>query len=109
MVVFHVSPKKNLNSIQFKGLIPKIGPRAKLLGESNKSIYLFPSKEDVDNALMNWLGDELEDEDVIIMAIDLSGIDYQIEGYEIILTEAIDPSRIIKIMDEEAWIDYTRP
>ena len=58
---------------------------------------------------MNWLGDELEDKDIIIMAIDLSGIDYQIEGYEIILTEAIDPSRIMKIMDEEAWIDYTRP
>ena len=109
MVAFHVSPKKHLNSIQSKGLIPKIGPRAKLLGESNKSIYLFPSKDDVDTALMNWLGDELDDEDIIIMVIDLAGIDYQIEGYEIILTEVIDPSRIMKIMDEEAWIDYTRP
>ena len=53
---YHVTPARNLPSIQEKGLLPTIGERSLALGEGQEAVYLFPSREDVDNALSNWLG-----------------------------------------------------
>lgn len=69
---FHVTPMKNLEDILQSGLQPQIGERSKQCGEETKAIYLFHSLEDVDNALLNWLGECFpEDIDLAILQIDV--------------------------------------
>lgn len=43
------------------GLVPQIGERSDAQGEETPAIYLFPTKDDMDNALSNWLGEWFED------------------------------------------------
>lgn len=68
-----------------------------MLGELKDAIYLFPSIEDVENALSNWLGELFEDEEVlVVLEINITELDIvQSEaGYEILCFETIVPSRI---------------
>ena len=42
------------------------------MGETQNAIYLFPSFEEMNNALSNWLGDLFEEtEDLMILQIDV--------------------------------------
>lgn len=59
---YHVTPADNLDSIMRVGLRPSIGHRAISCGEDTPQVYLFGHRKDVDNALMNWLGDEFDDD-----------------------------------------------
>ena len=62
---FHVSSKENLYSILENGLIASIGERI-------EAVFLFPNKEEMDNALYNWLGEQFDDsEELVIFQIDL--------------------------------------
>lgn len=73
---YHVTTKANLNSIQKTGLTPAIGDRSADLGEDTNRIYLFDSKESVNDALGNWLGEEFdEDEELILISVNASNID----------------------------------
>lgn len=68
-----------------------------MLGELKDAIYLFPSIEDMENALSNWLGELFEDEEVlVVLEIDTTGLNIiQSEAeYEILCFETIVPSRI---------------
>lgn len=99
---YHVSTKKTFNKIKREGLIPKIGGRSKKFGEESAGIFLFISIEEAENALMNWLGDEFdEDEKLVLMEVDLTGLniyptkmsnnDY---FFEIMVTIPIEQERI---------------
>ena len=96
-IMYHVTPTKNLRSIMKNGLRPQIGDRSvKLHGEEN-GIFLFPTLDDVEDAVSNWLGDEFdEDEDLTLLAIDVSGLPLvdSNAGYEKIAKTAISPDRI---------------
>lgn len=61
--MFHVTEKKNLTTILSKGLRPSIGTRSAKVGETEPAVFLFRTESDMEYALMNWLGDEF-DEDV---------------------------------------------
>lgn len=56
---YHVTLKENIESIMSKGLVPQIGERSKELNEAS-SVFLFSNTDDLDNAVMNWLGDWYE-------------------------------------------------
>ena len=72
MPYYHVTPTVNIPRILEQGLLPQTGDRALLMNEDEDAIYMFPSREDVDNALMNWLGDEFEeDEPLSLLEIEL--------------------------------------
>lgn len=58
---FHVTPMENVQNIMEHGLVPKIGERSGAQGEETPAIYLFPTMDDMDNALSNWLGEWFED------------------------------------------------
>jgi hypothetical protein len=60
MILYHVTLQSNLGSILKNGLIPRIGERSEKLNEK-PGIFLFPSVRDMENALLNWLGEEYED------------------------------------------------
>ena len=44
------------------GLEPRIGERSKEIGETEKAVYLFPTIDDMNCALGQWLGDWYNDE-----------------------------------------------
>lgn len=58
---FHVTPIENVQNIMERGLVPQIGERSCAHGEESPAIYLFPTMDDMVNALSNWLGEWFED------------------------------------------------
>lgn len=55
---FHVTDKKNVNTIMTQGLEPRVGHFSKLLGESEPAVFLFTSEQAAEDALSGWLGEE---------------------------------------------------
>lgn len=92
---YHVTPADNLDSIMRFGLCPRIGNRASAYGEDAPKVYLFGHRKDVDNALMNWLGDEFDDD--IALAVLQVECDSVVRGdvaYEYVCFETIAPECI---------------
>lgn len=56
--LYHVTPLDQVSNILETGLEPRIGPRSEGM-ELEPRVYLFGDQESVDQALMNWLGDEM--------------------------------------------------
>lgn len=94
---YHVTPSKNLRSIQENGLVPSIGQRSRDLGEEREAVYLFPSREDLDNALSNWLGELFDEEEPLaILQVDVSdiGVERGEVEYELLSFDCIPPGNI---------------
>lgn len=102
MNFYHVTEKNNLDSIMNHGLQPRVGPRSEELGEKEAAVYLFPDLESVENALMNWLGAEFDDDsELVILKIDHEGLTLkQNTGYEWMTLEKIDQKKITGVMSE---------
>lgn len=95
-IAYHITPTKNLKRIMSVGLNPKLGKRSKKIAGEQAGIYLFPDKDSAEDALMNWLGDEFdEDEELTLLSVNIDGLKTASgAGYEIIVKDIIDPSRI---------------
>lgn len=108
-IVYHVTTKRYITSIKQNGLIPKIpedyGDNGDELG-----IYCFPTIDDAEQAMYNWLGErieEWEDENQqeyleCLLEVDITGLKYIEDpdvGYEVIVKETITPDRILKILE----------
>lgn len=110
---YHVTTLDSLDAIRSSGLEPRIGPRSEELGEPEPAIYLFPSLEDVETALSNWLGEWFEDDvSLVVLEIDLLGVQAtQATGqFEITTPEALAPHRILGVLDENLRpLRKTRP
>lgn len=59
---YHVTLAENLPLIMEKGLVPSVGERSKKMSE-REAVFLFASRGDAEDAVMNWLGDEFDDDD----------------------------------------------
>lgn len=98
---YHVATERGIEDIKKNGLIPRTGERSTDFGEERDAIYLFGSYTDVENALMNWLGDELypENEYVYVLKIELPADEYEIdrEAFEYRVYEPIPPKYITNI------------
>jgi len=96
-LAYHVTYKANLSSIRSKGILPQI-PKDM---NDEKAIYLFKTREDVENALMNWLGDRFEDDDkLVLLTVDITGLNCKdTVEYEWACTDLISPDRIIKVQN----------
>jgi hypothetical protein len=104
---YHVTLKCNLQSILENGIIPAIGERSLEKGEKIPMVYLFPSQEHCEDALLGWLGDcfEDQDDDLIIFAINPAGLLVVDSGhFELTCCSAIAPSSIHKIYNESFCI-----
>ena len=106
---FHVTRRKNLNSIKKKGLEPGI-PKDYSVNGDVKGVYLFKTIEDTENALCNWLGERIEEweeendkeYDEIVLKINIDGLEeHLIDSVEYEWTCLIDiePSRIVEVME----------
>ena len=92
---YHVTPVKNLKQILKQGLVPQIGTRSELLGEPQPAIFLFRSILDAEEALMNWLGDEFEDEPLALLKVNLPlDLAHKEQDFETQVFEKIPPQNI---------------
>lgn len=96
--IYHVTPSENLDSIMSKGLVPQVGDRARKIPGEKHAIYCFPDKNTMEDAVMNWLGDEFdEDEQLALLEIFTTGLKGQVTDgaqYEVAITSAIPPQNI---------------
>lgn len=95
---FHATLAANVSSIMEQGLIPQIGERSVQLDGEREGVFLFTSEESCEDALANWLGDELDevDDGVVILKVELPEhfpLDFDVE-WEAISRQTIDPSCI---------------
>jgi len=105
MTYFHVTSEKNLSSIMANGLVSQIGERSKELQEE-AGVFLFQSKNDMEDALSNWLGDWYEENDeqtqLVILEITLPDtfpITTSTASFEAIAQSVILP-KYINTLDE---------
>ena len=93
--LYHVALSKNVPSILRRGLLPaKPGDMADV-----KGVYLFKNKTDMEDALMNWLGDRFpEDARLTLLRVDPAGVSkrdtFAAAGFEVISKKPISPDFI---------------
>jgi phage terminase large subunit-like protein len=110
IIGYHVTRQINIPSIKKKGLIPKIPLDYGEIGDI-EGVYFFKDKDSVEDALMNWLGERIEeweektgDEyDEVTLVVDLTGMQNSIieedDMFEYIVTDIVTPNRIIDILN----------
>lgn len=103
LILYHVTPARNVARIMRDGLTPKIGPRSRKLKEPVAGIYLFHSIAEAEDGAANWLGDEFGDETrLALLAVRVPADAKSVEGagFETILTTAVPPQNI-KIVSKD--------
>ncbi len=95
-ILYHVSTKKRWNSIKRNGLkmaMPQDTDNEEI------GVYLFRNMDDVEDALMNWLGDRFdENEELIVIKVDGSYVNRlspNAAGFELIVKNNIPKEGIL--------------
>lgn len=108
---FHVTLYSNAWKISREGLQPEIGERSESCKEQEPVIFLFPTQEDMENALSNWLGEEFGDERIVILKIRLP-MSYEDDlvyepaaGYEVQCKREIPSDYIVFLNEDMSVID----
>jgi hypothetical protein len=99
---YHVCPSSAVPDILATGLHPRIGPRAQDLGETVPAVYLFETPDDVETAMLNWLGDCFEEDvDLSVLEVDLPETLRRGTGadFEIVILDPIPSDRIRVAVD----------
>lgn len=91
---YHVTPARNVRDILTKGLIPKRGSLSSKGNEPEDAIFLFADLDSVENALMNWLGDEFEDEEQLSLLAVILDLKPAPNHFETVVHNPIPPSAI---------------
>lgn len=101
MKLYHVTLASNLPSILERGLIPAVGPRSAAFGEEKPAVYFFRSLDDVEDALVNWLGEEFdEDERIIVIEARLpDDASIEEEAFETRVRSIVPPC-VLRVMDD---------
>ena len=107
--VYHVTLDVNLASIAKHGLVP----HKATAGEDYAAVFVFPNKEDMEDALEQWLMEKLMDDfddlglesetvDVAVLGILLEGINedqcMSDVDYEIAILHTVEP-QYIRVLD----------
>lgn len=96
-LMYHITPTRNLDSIRKQGLLPSQNEE---MGDA-PGVYLFPTRDATEEALMNWMSERFdEDEPLILLTIDTSGLDLHSDdsvGYEVWSETAIPPEAIVGV------------
>ncbi len=73
--LYHVTSRKNLDSIMEEGLLPQYGFLSDMMMEQRRAVYFFKELEEVTYAMRHWLGENIryvyDEKDLILLAVDL--------------------------------------
>lgn len=101
---YHVTTESALPSILKQGIVPAIGPRSLLLGETQPAIYLFSKDTEVEDGLVNWINNAFSEEETLyVLECNLEGLDItsQENQFELVCRQTIAPSLITKVYTED--------
>jgi hypothetical protein len=100
-LVYHVTTQRNFVRIRTEGLFPRIGSNARAAGERRPAIYCFRNREDLDNALDNWLGERLQ-EPLVILTLNIESLNHEANPHEFEtrVLEPVGANRIFAAEDE---------
>jgi len=93
---YHFSPAENIDDILEDGLNPKVGMDT---AYTDSRVYLFLTKQDLDDALGSWIYDRFGEEQLALFSVNIEGIPLQKEAGEYYTSSAISPDRIKLITD----------
>lgn len=98
---WHVTPCRNVPAILRNGLVPAVGSRSENARETEPGIYLFGTVEDMENAMMNWLGDETDGTDPWLLHVRLpdgfANAHVRQNAFEYVCRERIPPDWITPV------------
>ena len=106
--LYHVTHRSNLASIAEHGLVPKVPED--YAGADTKAVYTFPTYRDMEIALLNWMGERIDDlieegtytDDWVCLGIMLEGINWDDAvsdvDFEIAILHTVDP-QYIRVLD----------
>ncbi len=99
---YHITPKKNLDSIAKVGLVGSCGERSSLLNEPFSVVYMFTTLELMEDALGGWLGECFDEtEELSVFEVDVQGLKlYSEVEWEIIYAGTISPDRLTFLREE---------
>lgn len=103
--LYHVTPPANIAGILQNGLLPQIGERSAIAGETIPAVFCFSSLDDVESALMNWLGDQFDDEQPLSLLQLVLDSDADLgEGadYEVVVLSPIRAESITVLL-QDVW------
>lgn len=111
-VLYHVATADAVRKARTEGLPPAVGPRSSKAGETVPGIWFFRSPEDLADAVTNWLGDELPDEDLWVVTAALPGSylgSLSRDGFETVCSRGVPPDYLdFQELDEwYAWASGT--
>lgn len=96
MPLYHVTRAENLPAIRRNGVLPTAPKDMK--GDPS-AVYLFTDYTTMEDAVVNWLGDRFEEDDVLVLlTLSEDGIEtFQTEaGYEVISYDPIPAKNILR-------------
>lgn len=98
-IYYHITPTKNVKSILKNGLEPRIGELSKDIGEEEPKIYLFKTKDAVEDGWANWMEPYFdEDEPITVLKITIPHNQIEIKSeknqFEVTTKEKILPEWI---------------
>lgn len=100
---YHVTTERASRKVLVNGLVPRKGSRSNKLGEKEEAIYLFKSVDDAEDAVMNWLGDEFNEDAILVLLEVKVPPDFvitEIEGhFEAVSADPI-PAKYIRLVKE---------
>lgn len=112
MIAYHVTLGRSVPNILARGIQPRLGPRAKELGEAEKAVHLYRTKEDCRTGLGGWFKDvflEAEIDDLVVMEVRLSK-DMPIwkdRDDELKVMVLVEPVAVLKIWDADLTQDLS--
>ena len=96
-LAYHLSPAENVDDILEYGLDPRVGMDP---AYTDKRVYLFLNKQDLDDALSSWVYDRFgEDEQLALFSVNIEGIPIEQQYGEYYTTLPVSPNRIKLITD----------
>lgn len=106
MLVYHITPSRNLSRIRIEGLFPRLGRNARASKQRQAAVFCYTCKEAAEAALDGWLGERF-DEDLAIVELNVSGLMIHMQGSgEVAVQHHIPHTRIRRIEDEGGALLY---
>lgn len=104
-ILYHLTPASSTPSILREGLVPQIGERSALAGETVPAIYCFADLRELDDALTNWMAEYFDEDEPLSLLRFVAGSDTAYgggAGYEVVVTSPI-PAASLTVLYEDVW------
>lgn len=108
--VWHVTRRSSVPRILRQGLVPRRGRLSRSAKEAEKAIYVFPDSTSLEDAMTNWLGDEMENESLSLLELTVprDWVEQHDVRWEAQIRQPVPPDHIRVLVDDmDEWFgDY---